>query len=67
MAKKNEEMIKVKAIVCLKYNRKYIEIGQEFEVNKDDVKEMLDRGLIKLLEKLSQNTQKEVNDTQVGE
>lgn len=49
MAKKNDEnieLVKVKALACLKYNKEYMAIGQEFEVNKNDLEEMVKRGLI---------------------
>lgn len=43
------ELIKVKAKTCLKYNSKYVEIGQELEIYKKDLKIFLDRNLIEKL------------------
>ncbi|WP_253198883.1 DUF7210 family protein [Clostridium estertheticum] len=48
MAKKIEEakMINVKALVYLKYNKNCYKIGDEFQVNEDDLEEMGEKELI---------------------
>lgn len=51
MAKKKDEkieeqLITVKANVCLKYNSKYIEIGEKFKVNEKDFEELEKRKLV---------------------
>ena len=48
MAKKIEDvkMISVKALVYLKYNKNCYKIGDEFQVNEDDLEEMGEKELI---------------------
>ncbi|MBC2579989.1 hypothetical protein [Clostridium sp. DJ247] len=51
MAKKEDiELVKVKVLKNLKYNTKIKAIGDELEVNKNDVKEMVDKNLVEILE-----------------
>lgn len=53
MAKKiEEELKKVKALVNIKYDEECFKIGDEFEVRKEDSKEMSQKGYIELLEEL---------------
>lgn len=47
-----EELKKVKALVNIKYDEECFKIGDEFEVRKEDSKEMSQKGYIELLEEL---------------
>lgn len=50
MAKKDIEMIKVKALKNLKYNTTIVNVDDEFEINKIDVEELVNKNLVKVLE-----------------
>lgn len=53
MAKEiGQELKKVKALVNIKYDEECFKIGDEFEVRKEDSKEMSQKGYIELLEEL---------------
>ena len=61
MAKKVEDVktISVKALVYLKYNKNCYKIGDEFQVNEDDLEEMGERELIGPGKEVSQEVPEE--------
>lgn len=53
MAKKK---VKVKALVNLKYDKDIKKIGEELKIRIDDAEEMVNKGLIKLLEDIPEES-----------
>lgn len=60
MAKNN--LIKVKALVYLKYDKTCVAINEEFDARKKDVKEMQDKGFVEVLEEMPEENQEDGGD-----
>lgn len=59
---KNQNIVKVKALVYLRYDEKSYSIGDELKVRDEDSQEMIDRGYIELLGKVSEELEGETKE-----
>lgn len=74
MAKKAEEktmvekrIMKVRALVNIKYDKDCFKIGDEFEVSEEDSKEITEKGYVELLEELQTEKPAENENNGQGE
>lgn len=53
---------KVKALVNIKYDKTVIAVGKDFKIKKDDVKELIEKGYVELLEEVKEDNINQEND-----
>ncbi|MBY6871673.1 hypothetical protein HYH37_00405 [Clostridium botulinum] len=66
--KKEENLVKAKAKVYLKYDKDFFKIGEELKVRIEDAKEMVEKEYVELLENLpKEDTETPGEDIEEGE
>ncbi|HBJ2602288.1 TPA: hypothetical protein LA751_001567 [Clostridium botulinum] len=61
--KKEENLVKAKAKVYLKYDKDFFKIGEELKVRIEDAKEMVEKEYIELLEELPKENEEEIGES----